>query len=142
MADIHASIETMEHRWMRAWIGRDMKVLKALTSGAFRMVIGSKPAVILDAKSWIEAAGKRYRCKSYRFGDIYARQIGGIAVFATQLELDATMDGEDWSGSMWVTDIWRKSRVRRKWRLVERIISRPDERAEVPAAVRSLQLWR
>ena len=127
---------------MRAWVTRDTRELKALTSRNFRMVIGSKPAVILDYKSWIEAAGKRYRCKSYRFGDIYARDIGGVAVFATQLELTATMDGDDWSGQFWITDIWRKSRVRRKWRMVERTLSQPDERAEVPAAVRSMQLWR
>lgn len=142
MADIHAIIETMEHRFMRAWIGRDTRELKALTSRNFRMVIGSKPATLLDYKSWIEAAAKRYRCKSYRFGDIYARNLGGIAVFATHLELDSTLDGEDWSGAMWVTDIWRKSRVRRKWRLVERVLSKPDQRDEVAAGIRSLQLWR
>ena len=127
---------------MRAWMKADTRELKALTSRNFRMVIGSKPAMILDFKSWVEAAGKRYRCKSYRFGDVYAREIGGVAVFATQLELSATMDGEDWSGQFWVTDIWRKGRVRRKWRMVERIVSQPDHREEVPAAVRSLQLWR
>jgi len=52
------------------------------------------------------------------------------------------MDGEDWSGQFWVTDIWRKGRVRCKWRMVERIVSQPDQREDVPAAVRSLQLWR
>ena len=142
MADIHAVIETMEHRWMRAWMAGDQKTLKALTSSNFRMVIGSKPAMILDSRSWIAAAGVRYRCKSYRFGDIYAREVGGVAVFATQLEMDATINREDWSGQMWVTDLWRKTRLRRNWKLVERILSRPDERAEVPAAIRSLQLWR
>lgn len=142
MADIHPIIETMENRWMRAWMKADTRELKALTARNFRMVIGSKPAMILDFKSWVEAAGKRYRCKSYRFGDVYAREIGGVAVFATQLELSATMDGEDWSGQFWVTDIWRKGRVRRKWRMVERIVSQPDQREDVPAAVRSLQLWR
>jgi hypothetical protein len=142
MADIHPVIETMENRFMRAWVGRDLRELKALTSRNFRMVIGSKPAAILDYKSWIEAASKRYRCKSYRFGDIYAREVGGIAIFATQLEMESTLDGEDWSGRMWVTDIWRKSRIRRKWRLVERVLSKPDERAEVAAGIRSLQLWR
>lgn len=127
---------------MRAWVTRDTGTLKALTSRNFRMVIGSTPAVILDSKSWLEAAGTRYRCKSYRFGDVYARDLGPMTVFATQLDLQATLDGEDWSGHMWITDLWRKSRVRRKWRLVERVLSRPDERKEVPAAVRSLQLWR
>jgi hypothetical protein len=142
MADIHAVIETMEHCWMRAWVSGDRQTLKALTSRNFRMVIGSKPAMVLDSKSWIEATGSRYRCKSYRFGDVYARDIGPVAVFATQLEIDASMDGEDWSGQFWITDIWRKSRLRRKWRMVERVVSQPDGRADVPAAFRSLQLWR
>jgi hypothetical protein len=52
------------------------------------------------------------------------------------------MDGHDWSGSVWVTDLWRKSRVRRRWRIVERVISAPDVRPDVAAAIKSLQLWR
>lgn len=142
MADIHPIIEMMENRFMRAWVGRDMRELRALTSRNFRLVVGSKPAAILDHKSWIGAASDRYRCKSYRFGDIYAREIGRVAVFATQMELQSSLDGVDWSGDMWVTDIWRKSRVSRKWRLVERVLSKPDERADVAAGIRSLQLWR
>jgi len=142
MADILPIIETMEHRWMRAWIGRDLPTLKALTARNFRMVVGSKPAVILDSKSWLEAAGSRYLCKSYRFGDVYARELGPVAVFASQVEIEARIAGEDWSGNLWVTDIWRKGRVRRKWRMVERMLSRLEDNPEVPTAVRSLQLWR
>lgn len=142
MADLHALIETMENRWMRAWVGGDARALKALTARNFRMLIGSKPSVILDAKSWLDAAATRYVCTSYRFGDIYVRDLGPVAVFATQLTVQATMDGRDWSGQLWVTDIWRKSTVRRNWRMVERVISRPEESADVPAAIRSLQLWR
>ena len=127
---------------MRAWVAGDSRALKALTSRNFRLLMGSKPSVILDAKSWIDAATTRYLCKSYQFGDIYVRDLGPMAVFATQLSLQATMDGHDWSGQLWVTDLWRKGRVRRRWAMVERVISRPDENPDVPAAIRSLQLWR
>ncbi len=127
---------------MRAWIGRDVPTLKALTSRNFRMVIGSKPATILDSKSWIEAAGTRFLCKSYRFGDVYARSHGNMVIFAGQMEIEARVAGEDWSGQLWVTDLWRKSRVRRRWQLVERLLSRPEASPELPAAIRSLQLWR
>jgi hypothetical protein len=142
MADLHAIIETMEHRWMRAWAGGDARALKALTSGNFRMVFGSKPSAILDSTSWLDAAAGRYLCASYRFGDIYVRDLGSVAIFASQLTMDATMDGHDWSGQYWVTDLWRKTKVRRQWRMVERVLSRPDDNADVPAAIRSLQLWR
>ncbi len=142
MADLHPIIETLERSWMRAWVSGDAKALKALTARNFRMVVGSKPSVILDSKSWIEAATTRYLCSAYRFGDIYVRDLGPMTVFATQLSIEATMDGHDWSGTYWVTDVWRKSRVRRNWRMVERIISRPEDKPDVAAAIRSLQLWR
>ena len=142
MADLLPVIETLENRWMRAWVGGDTRALKSLTSRNFRMVMGSKPSVILDSKSWLEAAATRYQCSSYRFGDIYVRDLGTVAIFATQLGIEATMDGHDWSGQLWVTDLWRKSRVRRKWTMIERVVSRPDENPDIPAAIRSLQLWR
>jgi hypothetical protein len=142
MADLLPVIETMEDRWMRAWVQGDAKALKALTSSKFMLLMGSKPPVILDAKSWLEAATTRYLCTSYRFGDLYVRDLGGFALFASQLELTARMDGHDWSGTLWVTDLWSKSKVRRSWRMVERVISRPEDKKDVPAAIKSLQLWR
>ena len=142
MADIASIIEMLENRWMRSWVSGDTKTLKSLTSRKFRMVMGSKPCVILDASSWLAGADSRFICTSYRFGDIYSRQLGSVAVFATQLDIKATMDGEDWSGRYWVTDLWLKSRLRRGWRIVERVVSRPEENPDVPAAIRSLQLWR
>jgi hypothetical protein len=142
MSDILPVIETLENRWMRAWIGRDARELKALTSTNFRMVVGSKPSVILDAPSWIEAASSRYRCSAYRFGDMYARDLGSVVVFATHLHLEAAIDGHDFSGETWITDLWRKTRIRRKWKMVERMVSQPHDDGRISAAVRSLQLWR
>jgi ketosteroid isomerase-like protein len=141
MADILPTIETMENRWMRAWVARDAKELRALTARNFMLLMGSKPAVILDQRSWIEAATTRYSCTAFSFGDIYVRDLGGVAMFASQLELKASMDGHDWSGRLWVTDLWRKRRLR-GWRMVERVLSRVDEDKQVPAAIKSLQLWR
>ena len=142
MAKLMPVIETLENRWMRAWINGDSKTLKALTARSFRMVMGSRPAAILDTPSWLEAARTRFLCDSYRFGDIYVRDVGSVAVFATQLTIRATMDDRDWSGDYWVTDIWRKTRVRRQWQMVERILSRPDADRQYAAGIKSLQLWR
>ena len=142
MANLHPIIETMERSWMRAWVAGDSRALKALTARNFRMVVASKPSVILDYKSWLDAASTRYLCSSYRFGDIYVRHLGALTIFATRMEIKATMDGHDWSGEYWITDLWRKSRVRRNWKMVERVISRPDEHPDAVAAIRSLQLWR
>jgi len=142
MTNLMPVIETLENRWMRAWINGDIKELKALTSRNFRLVMGSRPAAILDAPSWLEAVNGRFHCTGYRFGDIYVRHVGAVAVFASQMAMKATLDHKDWSGEYWVTDIWRKSRVRRKWQMVERIISRTDDDRQLPEGIRSLQLWR
>ena len=142
MADITPVIETMEHRWMRAWVNRDSKALKSATTSDFILLVGSKPPTILDRPSWLEAAANRWDCSSYRFGDILVRGHGASAVFAAPLELKATLDGRDWSGTVWVTDLWRKGRVRRGWKMVQRVVSLPDATADLPKAIRSLQLWK
>lgn len=142
MADLTPVIETMEHRWMRAWVNGDIKALKALTSKTFILLTGSKPPALLDRPSWLEAADKRWHCSAYRFGDILVRSEGNVALFAASAEIEATLDGRDWSGTFWVTDVWRKGRVRRSWRLVQRVVSRRDDDPQVAKAIRSLQLWK
>ena len=52
------------------------------------------------------------------------------------------MEGRDWSGKLWVTDIWRKGRVRRGWKLAQRIVSRADEDPQLRTAIKALQLWK
>lgn len=141
MADIMPVIETLEHRWMRAWVNRDTKAMKAITARDFILLTGSKPPAILDRPSWLGAVGARYSCSSYRFGDIDVRSHGNIAIFATEMELKASMDGHDWSGPLWVTDVWRKKRIG-GWKLVQRVVGRTDDNPKLPAAIRSLQLWK
>jgi ketosteroid isomerase-like protein len=142
MANLTPVIETMEHRWMRAWVNREAKALKSLTASDFILLTASKPPMILDRPSWLDAAAKRWDCSSYRFGDIYVRSVGSVAIFAASLELKATLDGRDWSGTVFVTDLWRKGKVRRGWKLAQRIVSRADDNRELPKAIKSLQLWK
>lgn len=142
MADRSPEFETLEHRLMRAWINGDSRTIKELTARDFVLMIGAKPPVMLDYSSWVEAAGKRWTCASYRFGAVYVRQHGQVALFAAEVEIESTIDRLDWSGSLWITDVWRKSRVRRRWRLVERQLSRVEPERKLPSAIRALQLWR
>ena len=142
MDQFAAKIETLEHQFMRAWIQRDRNAMKALASRDFIYLLGSSRPAILDRASWLEAATTRLRCKGYRFGEIYVRRHGSAAMFAAPVTLEASFGTDDWSGEAWITDVWDRSAVRRKWRLVERVISRPDSDEEMPSAIRSMQLWR
>jgi len=142
MADATAEIETMENRYMRAWAQRDLPELKSLTARKFNLVVGSKPAVMLDRASWLAAAPGRFACDGYRFGE----HLCARSRHACGLRLAARAQGkprrQGLVGRLWLTDLWRKGRVRRRWRLVERVLSRSEDNADVPAALRSMQLWR
>jgi len=142
MSEVAPMIETLENRWMRAWVGQDKKTLKGLTSSRFRLVVGSTPSVLLDARSFLEAADGGFSCSAYRFGDIYVRKHGSVAIFATQMDMTAVLNGADWSGRKWVCDLWLRGSLRRGWRMIERQISGVEDRPDVSTAVRALQLWR
>jgi len=142
MDSFAARIETLEHQYMRAWMQRDRKAMKSLASRDFMFLLGSTRAAILDRPSWLEAAVSRFRCEGYRFGEVYVRRHGTLAVFACQLELEARMGTHEWSGKTWLTDLWTRSRIGRTWRLTERILSRPDSGEAMPNEIRQLQLWR
>ena len=141
MTDLTPVIETMEHRWMRAWVGGDVKTLKSLTAKDFILLTGSKPPAILDRPSWLEAVAKRWDCSSYRFGEMLVLGKGKVAVFSAPVEIKAALDGRDWSGTSWLTDVWRKRRFG-GWKLAHRVLSRRDDDPAVAKAIKSLQLWK
>jgi hypothetical protein len=142
MNDFTSTLEALEHRWMRAWIARDRKDMKSLASRDLIVLFGTQRPTILDRASWLDAAGSRFRCTGYQFGGIYARKTGKNAIFAAPLSLEATIDGTPVLARTFQTSIWRKSAVRRRWHLVERVISGQSDDEQLPAAVRSMQLWR
>ena len=143
MADPSEKIETLEHRYFRAWLHRDERALKAMTGRAFRLVFATQPPVLLDDRSWVDAIGGRLRCDAYRFASApFVRQSGSVAIFAVRLELDAAIDGKPVKGDYWLVDVWRKSRVRRRWQLAERILSRPIDDKIAPDDIAALQQWR
>lgn len=127
---------------MRAWMNGDSRTLKAMTSRDFVLMIGSQPPAMLDYSSWVDAAGKRWTCSAYRFGTVYVRQHGSTALFVAEADIETRLDRLEWSGKVWITDLWRRSKVRRRWRLVERQITRPEDQRQLPGAIKALQLWR
>jgi hypothetical protein len=138
-----ARIEALEHQLMRAWASADGKVMRTLLAKRFRLVLGGDTPVLLDRKSLLEAAGKDWRLERYRFGQrIYAREVDGIGIFAAELELDGIVAGHEVSGRWWQADIWQRSRLPRRWRLLDRQLARLESDRHFAEAVRSLQLWR
>ena len=142
MDEFTSRIEALEHRWMRAWMQRDRNQMKALAARDFIVLFGAHPPAMLDRPSWLEAATTRLRCKAYRFEEVYVRRHGPVAVFSTQMTIEAEIGNHEWSGQVWVTDLWKRSMSRRKWRLIERSLARPDSDVRLAKEIRAMQLWR
>ena len=142
MDEFAARIEAQEHLWMRAWVQRERNQMKSIMARDFIFLLGSRKPVILDRASWLEAATTRFRCTGYRFDEVYVRRHGTFAVFATRLGLEARIGEHDWNGDSWVVDMWKKSSWTKKWKLMERVLSRPDMDEDMPREIKAMQLWR
>jgi len=142
MNDFASKIEALEHRWMRAWINRDDADMKKLASRDLIVLFGGEKSAILDRPSWLDAVSSRLRCRSYRFGTVYVRRHGALAVFTAPVECEVSLDGQPLISRAFFTNVWRRSKVTRRWNVIERVLSAPREEPELPGAVKSLQLWR
>lgn len=141
MSDIAATIETLEHRVMRAWMRRETSDLRKLLTRDFMMIVASEPPQLLDRPSLVEASGDAFRCTGFRFHEVCVRSHGRFAWFTAAAELELLIGGREIAGKFWIADLWKRGRVKRSWKLVERSLSRPDADEQLPAAIRALQQW-
>ena len=142
MDEFTAQIEALEHQFMRSWMNRDRNGMKSLATGDFVFLLGAQTSAILDRPSWLEAATTRFQLSAYRFKDLYVRRHKKMAVFAARMSVEARIGTEKLEGEVWITDLWQRGRLRRKWKLVEPTISRPDTNENLPGLIREMQLWR
>ena len=142
MNDFASQIEALEHRWMRAWINRDDADMKKQAARDMIVLFGADKSAILDRPSWLDAATTRLRCQGYRFGTVYVRRHGGTAIFAAPLDVEISFDGQALLNSAFFTNVWRLSKIGRKWHVIERVITSARAEKDLPATIKSLQHWR
>ena len=127
---------------MRAWIGRDNAEMKRLAARDLIVLFGADRSAILDRPSWLDAATTRLRCTGYRFGTVYVRRHGSVALFTAPAEIEVSLDSKPLAEAAFIADLWRRSKLSRRWHLVERVITSPRSETELPAAIKTLQHWR
>lgn len=135
-------MEHLEISWTHAWMNRDVATMKSLASPDFVFLLGGRDSAILDLASWLEATTSRLRCDAYKFHDIYARQHKRVALFSARMSMEGHIGRTPLTGDLWITDLWKRGRVRRSWRLVERVMSRADGDVALGQEVTRLQLWK
>lgn len=141
MSDFAAEIETLEHRFQRAWMRGDKRDLKALLTRDFIFSVGAARAQILDRPSFLEACERDFTCSGFRIREVGARKHGKVAWFGAAIDLEMRLRGDKWEGAFWLADLWRKNTFGKGWKLIERSLSRIEASETVPQHIRSLQLW-
>lgn len=142
MADLLQKFEVLENQMMRAWINCDPAAIKQMMSGECITMFGTKPPALLDRPSFLAAIQDGFVCEGFRFHEITARQYGKCVWFTGHVELELKLGRREWPGNFLITDLWRKTPIRRRWMLTERSLARVEDSAAMSDAIRSLQLWR
>ncbi|MEL7447221.1 MAG: nuclear transport factor 2 family protein [Pseudomonadota bacterium] len=141
MAEISAIFEALENQLMRAWMRGDEKELRKVIARDCIFMIATTPPEILDRPSFLKAMNDGFACQRFRFHQVAARQHGRSAWFVGHAELELRLGGQDWNGHFMLTDLWRKSRIRRNWLLAERSIAMMDADRFLSGKIHKLQLW-
>ncbi len=141
MADLEQNFEVLENRLMRAWVHRDARDLRSLISGDCIFMFGIKPPVLLDRASFVVGAESEFACTSFRFHEVTARKYGKSVWFSGHVEMELKLGRQEWAGNFLVTDLWRRSAIRRRWLLAERSLSPVEKDERLSDAIRAMQLW-
>ncbi len=140
MADVTATLEANELRFMQCWMHRDTSGIKQIAARDFMMLVGTNPPQLLDRPSFVAAMEKDFRCTGFRLGESFVRRHGRSAWYSAGVQLELRLGAKEWSGDFLVTDMWRKPRFG-GWKLMERSLSQFQSSEEFADKIRMLQLW-
>lgn len=114
-----AELVALEHEWVQAILDNDMEKLGLIVAQEYTLAANNFPGgkTRLSRQEWM-ATVPAYEVHSYEFADVVVNEYEDAAVVLADLELRATVRGEDRSGGFAVTDVW----VRRdgRWQVVAR----------------------
>ncbi|GMN01641.1 nuclear transport factor 2 family protein [Erythrobacter sp. MTPC3] len=142
MADLLPQFEVLENQLMRAWLHRDLAGIKQSMASECITMFGTRPPALLDRPSFLAAVQGELLCEAFRFQEITARQYGKCVWFTGHVELELKLGRREWAGNFLITDLWRKTPIRRRWMLTERSLARVEDSTAMSDAIRALQLWR
>ncbi|MEE4207581.1 MAG: nuclear transport factor 2 family protein [Erythrobacter sp.] len=142
MADDTPEFEALELALMRGWMESDRAALKALVRSDCVMMFATTPPVLLDRASFLAACDKGFVLAGFRFREVTARRYGRTAWFTGHAELELRLGQRQWKGGFLLTDLWRKARLSRRWKLAERSLAPVEANETLSDMIRRLQLWR
>lgn len=109
----------LEQEWVRAIADNDMDQLERIVGQEYTLAANNFPGgrTRFSRQEWM-ATVPLYEVHSYAFSNVVVHDYEDVAVVLAELELRATVRGEDRSGGFTVTDVWVKRDER--WEVVTR----------------------
>ena len=114
---VEAEVEQAAQDWMVAAFSRDLDACSRFLADEFTMVTNRGSHI--DKAQWLYNVQHRVGGgEPPPFLDPQVRIYGDTALMTSRNVLRATFDGKDWSGELYLTDVW----VRRdgRWQVVRR----------------------
>ncbi len=104
--------------WMNAWKAKDTALLHKILAPEFRLLsMVNGELVTTSREKWL-SNGPYYILKNFRYYDFDIRIYGNTAIVQSKYDQEATLNGQDRSGTFQITDIWEKNKI--GWQVVHR----------------------
>ena len=111
-------LEQLSWDWMNAWKANDMVLLEKILAPDYRLLaLINGELVSINREKWLKTV-PMYIPKSFRYYDFDIRVYGNTAIVQSKFDQEATLNGQDRSGTFQVTDVWVKNK--NGWQVVHR----------------------
>jgi hypothetical protein len=111
-------LEQLSWDWMNAWKTKDTLLLEKILAPEYRLLaLINGELVSINRERWLNMV-PLYTPTSFRYYDFDIRIYGNTAVVQSKFDQEATLNGQDRSGTFQVSDVWVKSK--KGWQVVHR----------------------
>lgn len=115
-AAVETEIQSLERRWMQAWVEADLDTCAAILADDF--LLTSARGVLMPKAAWLANAGSVFTCTAFEWLELRVRPFGDFAVVHGRSRQQARVGDTDWSGLFLTTDVW--ARRDKGWQVVAR----------------------
>ncbi|HEY0730797.1 MAG TPA: nuclear transport factor 2 family protein [Chitinophagaceae bacterium] len=111
-------LERLSWDWMNAWKAKDTVLLEKILAPDYRLLaLINGELVSINREKWLKTV-PMYIPKSFRYYDFDIRIYGNTAIVQSKFDQEATLNGQDRSGTFQITDVWVKNKS--GWQVVHR----------------------
>jgi ketosteroid isomerase-like protein len=111
-------LEKLSWDWMNAWKAKDTVLLEKILAPEYRLLaVVNGELVTMNRERWLKTV-PIYVPKSFRYYNFDIRIYGNTAIVQSLFDQEATLNGQDRSGTFQITDVWVKNKNR--WQVVHR----------------------